>query len=99
MRAQDSIPDRGTATPEEIAYSDEMMDLVEDALLGANRADREAFLLYAVEGFSLAEISAISDRNVDEVRQSILAARERLRKALPVRDEWKDKLLQQTKIA
>lgn len=99
MIAQDHIPDRGTATPEEIAYSDEMISLVEAALLGASCEDREAFLLYAVEGFSAKEISAISDRTVEQVRASILSAREHLRKTLPVPDEFKDKLLQHTKIA
>jgi RNA polymerase sigma factor (sigma-70 family) len=90
---QDSIPDRGTATPEEIAYSDEMIALVEAALLGAQGADREAFLLFAVEGFSAEEIAMISDRSVEQVGASILAAREHLRKSLPVPNEFRDQLL------
>ncbi len=97
--AQDKIPDRGTATPEEILYSEEMINLVEAALAGAKGQDREAFLLYAVEGFTAEEISAISDRPAEQVRASVLAAREHLRKALPVADEFKDKLLQHSKIA
>jgi RNA polymerase sigma factor (sigma-70 family) len=96
---QDSIPDRGVATPEEIAYNEEMMALVENALLGASGADREAFLLFAVEGFSPEEIAMIGDRSLAQVRASIVAAREHLRKALPVPDEFKDKLLQHTRIA
>jgi RNA polymerase sigma factor (sigma-70 family) len=99
MIAQERIPDRGTATPEEIAYSDEMITLVESALLSAPRSDREAFLLFAIEGFSPEEIAAISDRTADQVRASILAAREHLKKNLPVPNEFKDRLLQQTKIA
>jgi DNA-directed RNA polymerase specialized sigma24 family protein len=96
---QDGIPDRGTATPEEIAYSDEMITLVEAALLGTRGEDREAFLLYAVEGFSPEEIAMIGDRSVEQVRASILAAREHLRKVLPVAKEFRDKLLQPTRIA
>lgn len=99
MMAQDNIPDRGAATPEQIAYSDEMVNMVESAMLGARREDREAFLLFAVEGFSPEEIATISDRTVDQVRAAILAARDHLRKALPVPNEFKERLLEQTKIA
>jgi DNA-directed RNA polymerase specialized sigma24 family protein/ribosome-associated translation inhibitor RaiA len=93
------IPDRGVATPEETAASDEMINMVEGALLGAKREDREAFLLFAVEGFTPDEIAVIGDRPVDQVRASISAAREFLRKALPVPNPFKDKLMEKTKIA
>ena len=96
---QDSIPDRGTATPEEIAYSDEMIALVEAALLGARAKDREAFLLFAVEGFSAEEIAVIGERTPEQIRLSIIAAREHLRQALPISSEFKEKLLHQTRIA
>ncbi len=99
MTQQENIPDRQVFTPEQIAASDEMISLVERALLGASAEDREAFLLYAVEGFTQEEIAAISDRSIDQVRASVLRAREHLRKALPVSDTLKDKLLQYSKIA
>jgi DNA-directed RNA polymerase specialized sigma24 family protein/ribosome-associated translation inhibitor RaiA len=99
MTQQQNIPDRGISTPEEIAASDEMITLVENALLGAAAKDREAFLLFAVEGFTPFEIAAISDRPVEQVRASVIAAREHLRKALPVSDKLKDKLLQHSRIA
>jgi RNA polymerase sigma-70 factor (ECF subfamily) len=99
MVAEDSIPDRGAATPEQIAYSDEMIAMVEAALLGVDSDDREAFLLFGIEGFSPEEIALIGDRTVEEVHKSILAAREHLRKHLPVSNEFKEKLLQQTRIA
>ena len=99
LLAHENIADRRTATPEEIAYSDEMISLVEASLLGAKPGDREAFLLYAIEGFSLDEIAVIGERTVEDVRRSILAAREHLRKALPIPNELRDKLLQQTRIA
>jgi len=95
----DLIADLRTSTPEASAASDEMITLVEASLLGAKREDREAFLLYAVEGFTPEEIAAISDRPIDQVRSSVTAAREYLRKALPMPDEFKDKLLQHSKIA
>jgi DNA-directed RNA polymerase specialized sigma24 family protein/ribosome-associated translation inhibitor RaiA len=99
LAAQDNIPDRGTATPEEIACSDEMIAMVEAALRGARREDREAFLLYAVEGFSAEEIAVIGDRNAGQVRASIAAARQHLRKTLPIPDAMKAKLLQHAEIA
>ncbi|MGI9103336.1 MAG: sigma factor-like helix-turn-helix DNA-binding protein [Terriglobales bacterium] len=96
---QDLIGDTRVATPEASAASDEMVTLVEFALLGATRADREAFLLYAVEGFTPEEIAVITERSAEQVRVSVATAREFLRKHLPVRDEFKDKLLQKSKIA
>jgi RNA polymerase sigma factor (sigma-70 family) len=93
------IPNRDVATPEETAASDEMVDMVEAALLGAGKEDREAFLLFGIEGFTVDEISVISNRPQEEVRKSIKSARELLRKNLPVPNEFKDKLLQQSKIA
>jgi DNA-directed RNA polymerase specialized sigma24 family protein/ribosome-associated translation inhibitor RaiA len=99
VTAESLIPNRGVATPEESAAADEMVSLVERALLRATREDREAFLLFGIEGFTVDEISVISMRSSEEVRRSINSAREHLRKHLPVPDEFKDKLLQNTKIA
>ncbi|HEX6906493.1 MAG TPA: sigma factor-like helix-turn-helix DNA-binding protein, partial [Terriglobales bacterium] len=97
--AQDIIPDRGTATPEDIAASDEMITLVEAALLSAPRENREAFILNAIEGFTVEEIAAITDRKPEQVRTSVNAARDHLRKALPIPNEFRDKLLQHTRTA
>jgi ribosomal subunit interface protein len=96
---EEVIADRRTATPEEITYSDEMITLVESALLGAKPQDREAFILYAVEGFTLHEIAATTDREEEDVRQSIHGAREHLKKTLRVPDPFKSRILQHSKIA
>ncbi|HJT01648.1 MAG TPA: HPF/RaiA family ribosome-associated protein [Terriglobales bacterium] len=97
--AQDTIPDRGTATPEDIAASDEMITLVEAALLSAPRENREAFILNAIEGFTVEEIAAITDRKPEQVRVSVNSARDHLRKALPIPNEFRDKLLQHSRTA
>jgi RNA polymerase sigma factor (sigma-70 family) len=97
--AQDTIPDRGTATPEDIAASDEMITLVEAALLSAPRENREAFILNAIEGFTVEEIAAITDRKPEQVRASVNSARDHLRKALPIPNEFRDKLLQHSRTA
>jgi DNA-directed RNA polymerase specialized sigma24 family protein len=75
------IADRRVSTPEQIASSDEILRLVEVALRGTDRSAREAFILYAVEGFTHDEIAAITDRKLDEVRASVLLASEHLRKS------------------
>lgn len=93
------IPNYGVATPEESAASDEMISLVEMALAGTAKEDREAFLLFSIEGFTIHEIASISGRPADEVKKSIRSAREQLRKSLPVPGEFKEKLLQHSKIA
>jgi RNA polymerase sigma factor (sigma-70 family) len=84
MTTESGIADSRTSTPEEIAYSDEMTTLVQFALKAASRQDREAFILHAIEGFSLEEISAITDRKPEQVEQSVRGAREKLRQAFPV---------------
>jgi DNA-directed RNA polymerase specialized sigma24 family protein/ribosome-associated translation inhibitor RaiA len=75
------IADRRIATPEDTAYSDEMVKLVERTLDGANRGDREAFILHAIEGFSAEEIALITARPADAVRKSIESAGEHLRRS------------------
>jgi RNA polymerase sigma factor (sigma-70 family) len=94
--SESGIADQRASTPEQIAYSDEMISLVQFALGHASREDREAFILYAIEGFSLKEIATIVDRTPEQVRHSIHNAREALRRALPVENQLKDKLLQHT---
>jgi len=75
------IADQRVSTPEEIASSDELLRLVEVALHGTDRSAREAFILYAVEGFTHDEIAIITDRKLDDVRASVLVASEHLRKS------------------
>jgi len=95
---EDVIPDTRVATPEEIAYTDEMVRMVEDALLKAPKEDREAFVLFAIEGFTLQEIAAVTDRTPEQVQQSVAAAREYLVKNLPAPNPFAKKILQHTKL-
>jgi RNA polymerase sigma factor (sigma-70 family) len=94
---ESAIADRRVATPEQAAYSDEMTALVEAALRGADRTDREAFLLYGIEGFSLNEIAAITGRHPEAVRESVRRARERVRNAPSVAGQFSKELLAKTK--
>ncbi len=90
------IADRRAATPEDIASSDEMVSLVQYALNGAKRPDREVFILHTIEGFSVEEICEITDRRQEEIRSSILAARDHLRRSPPIAHRFREKFLQDT---
>jgi RNA polymerase sigma factor (sigma-70 family) len=99
MTRESVTRDPRLATPEDIAASEEMINMVELALLGSSREERDAFILFAVEGFTVDEISAISDLNPEQVRDAIKRARERLRKTVTGPNEFKDHLLQHSKTA
>jgi RNA polymerase sigma factor (sigma-70 family) len=95
---ESSIPDNRVSTPEESAYSDELIALVQSALRGADRTDREAFLLYGIEGFSLNEVAAITGRHVEAVRDSVQRARDCVRNEPSVANELHPNLFVKTRI-
>lgn len=90
---ESAIADRRVSTPEQAAYSDEMIALVQSALGGVDRTDREAFLLYGIEGFSLNEIAVITGRHPEAVRESVQRARDCVRNAPSVASEFHQELL------
>jgi RNA polymerase sigma factor (sigma-70 family) len=94
---ESAIPDRRVSTPEQAAYSDEVVALVQAALGGASRTDREAFLLYGIEGFSLGEIAAITGRHLEAVRESVQRARDCVRSAPSIASEFPHELLVKTR--
>jgi DNA-directed RNA polymerase specialized sigma24 family protein len=96
LTGESVIADRRVATPEDIAYSDEMLALVQFALDGVKRSDREVFILHAMEGFSVDEIVAITDRKPEEIRLSIAAVREHLRRSPPIANRFRGKRMQTT---
>jgi len=75
------IADDRVATPEQIVGSDEMMRLIASALRDVNAAHREAFILHAIEGFGVDEISAITGVPPETISISISAARDHLRRS------------------
>ena len=75
------IADGRVSTPEQIVGSLEMMRLIASALRDVGRDHREAFILHAIEGFGVDEISAITGTPPDRVLSSISAARDHLRKS------------------
>jgi RNA polymerase sigma factor (sigma-70 family) len=92
------IADRRVATPEQAFYSDEMNTLVESAMSGMSPAEREAFVLYGIEGFSMEEVAIIVDRKPEEVMASVSAARAHMRKSPALAHEFRDKLLTKSSV-
>jgi RNA polymerase sigma factor (sigma-70 family) len=93
LTEENLIPDLATHTPEDIAYNDEMIAMVQLALGATRHQDREAFILHAIEGFSVDEIADITDRGAEEVQRSLATARDKLRKSPPIASRFKDGLL------
>ncbi|MGA8274010.1 MAG: HPF/RaiA family ribosome-associated protein [Candidatus Sulfotelmatobacter sp.] len=83
------IADDRVATPEQIVGSVEMMRLIATALRDVNSDHREAFILHAIEGFGVDEISAITGVPPDRVLHSISAARDQLRKSPQIVGQFK----------
>ena len=96
---QDVIADVRQGNPEERAASDETIDQLESSLNGAKPAEREAFVLFAIEGFTVPEIVEITERSEQQVRSDILSARNHLVKKLPPSNSLKRKLLQYSTVA
>jgi RNA polymerase sigma factor (sigma-70 family) len=94
---ESSIADRRITTPEQALYSDEMLALVHTALKEADRTDREAFLLYGMEGFSLPEVASITGRHPEAVRESVERARDLIRNAPSMAHEFPKELLTKTR--
>jgi len=87
------------ASPEDLAAKDEMITLIERTLRDAGRHEREAFILYTIEGFTINEIADITQRPEEEVRSSVHSAREHLDKALPARDPLSERLIEHSRTA
>ena len=93
------LPDGNVRTPEEIFASEEMVAQLDLVLREVKTQDREAFVLYTLEGFTIEEISRLSDRAPDQVRKSIQHARERVQQKLPERNDFRAKLLNRSRVA
>jgi DNA-directed RNA polymerase specialized sigma24 family protein/ribosome-associated translation inhibitor RaiA len=83
------IADSRVATPEEIMASDELLRLIASALRDLGSGPREAFILYALEGFTIDEIVAITGSPADRVLAFVSTARDHLRKAPGLAKEFK----------
>lgn len=93
------IRDSNARTPEEIFAGEEMVAQLDIVLRQLSAPDREAFVLFTLEGFTIEEISRLSDRPPDQVRRSIQQARERVQQKLPERNDFRRRLLNRSRVA
>lgn len=93
MTGETVIADGRIATPEAIIASDEIMRLIASSLRDVGSCAREAFILYAIEGFTVNEIAGITGGDSQSVLKSISVAREHLRKAPALVREFAGKLM------
>jgi RNA polymerase sigma factor (sigma-70 family) len=93
------IADPAANNPEELAARRELIGLVSNALRDAGRREREAFIFYTIEGFTLEEIADITSQSKEEVRAAIARGREHLQRTLPIQDPLKDRLVEYSKSA
>jgi RNA polymerase sigma factor (sigma-70 family) len=99
LAGENTIRDANVRTPEEIFADDEMVAQLDIVLREVNAQDREAFVLYTLEGFTVEEISRLSGRSVDEVRHSIQHARSQVQHKLPTQNEFRQNLLNNSRVA
>jgi len=83
LQEEDVVADRRVATPEETCATLEWLALTESAMQSLPRLEREAFLLLAVEGFTVQEAASITGRDTEDIRKCTAAARARLRNLVP----------------
>jgi RNA polymerase sigma factor (sigma-70 family) len=93
------VRDSNVRTPEEIFLNEELVAQLDIVLHELSAPDREAFVLYTLEGFTIDEISRLSDRPPDHVRKSIEKARDRVQKHLPEQNDFRSRLLKRSRVA
>jgi RNA polymerase sigma factor (sigma-70 family) len=93
------IRDGSMRTPEEIIAGDEMVAQLDIVLSGVKPVDREAFVLYTLEGFTVDEISRLAGRSAEQVRQSIHHARAHIQQKLPTQNQLRKSLLHHSRVA
>jgi RNA polymerase sigma factor (sigma-70 family) len=93
------IRDQSVRTPEEIMAGDEMVAQLDIVLREVQTQDREAFVLYTLEGFTVDEISRLAGRPAEEVRRSIDHARAHIQQKLPAQNQLRKSLLHHSRVA
>lgn len=99
LQEENVIRDQSVRTPEEIVASEEMVAQLDFVLHEVNAEDREAFVLYALEGFTVEEIAKITDKPHDRIRKFIQHARQRIQQKLPPQNELRRSLLRHSRVA
>jgi len=99
LAEENIIRDQNVRTPEEIFAGDEMVAQLDIVLREVRAEDREAFVLYTLEGFTVEEISRLAGRPPDQVRNSIRRTRSQVQQKLPAQNELRQRLLHHSRVA
>ena len=99
LQEENVIRDQNVRTPEEIVASEEMVAQLDFVLHEVNAEAREAFVLFALEGFTVGEIAKITDKLPDRIRKSIHHARQKIQQDLPPQNELRRSLLRHSRVA
>jgi RNA polymerase sigma factor (sigma-70 family) len=99
LNEENVIGDSSVRTPEEIFADEEMVGQLDLILHEVKTQDREAFVLYTLEGFTVAEIARLAGRPPEQVRKSIQQARERVQQHLPEENQYRKSLLRRSRVA
>jgi len=99
LHEESVIPDDNVRTPEEIVSSEEMVTQLDFVLRELRPQDREVFVLYTLEGFTIDEISRITDLPADRIPKSIHNARTIVQQKLPPQNEFRRSLLRHSRVA
>src|SRR5258708_38459003 len=87
------IGNLGEPAPEQLVATEEMVGQLDAVLREVSSLDREAFVLYTLEGFTIDEISRLVGRPPEQVRQAIRKARQQVERKLPPQNDLKRPLL------
>jgi DNA-directed RNA polymerase specialized sigma24 family protein/ribosome-associated translation inhibitor RaiA len=79
--AETVVADSRLPTPEQILASDELLRLIANSLRDLASGTREAFILHAVEGFTVEEIVVITGQSAERVLACVSSARNHLRQS------------------
>ena len=93
------IRDENMRTPEEIMAGDEMVAQLDIVLREVHTQDREAFVLFTLEGFTVDEICRLAGRSAEQVRHSIEQARTHIQHKLPAQNQLRRSLLHHSRVA
>ena len=99
LQEENVISDVSVRTPEQIFSDEEMVGQLDRILHGVKTTDREAFVLYTLEGFTIEEISRLASRPPEQIRKSIQHARERIQQHLPEENQYRKSLLRRSRVA
>lgn len=99
LNEENVISDANVRTPEQIFADEEMVGQLDTILHDVKTQDREAFVLYTLEGFTVQEIARLAGRPLEQVRKSIQQARERVQQQLPVENQYRKSLLRRSRVA